>query len=148
MAQSTLRLGNAIKARRISTSSSSSHHHQYGQTVLSTRTITTCPRHCARVDKHAVANEDADAKSNTVFSGTAKTNDFVNWELPDSTELASYGLQVSLSNSDRYGSAQGVDKRSHPAATISQLTFCVGPGSLLPICPRRMISAKYLFGKN
>jgi hypothetical protein len=67
------------------------------------------------VDKHAVANEDAefklvDPESNTVFSGTAKTNDFgiasIDWELPDSTELGPYELQVSLSNSDRYGSAQ------------------------------------------
>jgi len=51
-----------------------------------------------------------DPESNTVFSGTAKTNDFgiasIDWELPDSTELGPYGLQVSLSNSDRYGSAQ------------------------------------------
>jgi uncharacterized protein YfaS (alpha-2-macroglobulin family) len=78
------------------------------------------------VDKHAVANEDAefklvDPESNTVFSGTAKTNDFgiasIDWELPDSTELGRYGLQVSLSNSDRYGSAQEM-------AAVSLLAYC------------------------
>src|SRR3984957_19005064 len=67
------------------------------------------------VDKRAVGNQDTefkllDPESNTVFSTTAKTNDFgiasIDWELPDSTELGPYALQVSLSNSDRYGSAQ------------------------------------------
>ena len=112
------------------------------------------------VDKHAVANEDAefklvDPESNTVFSGTAKTNDFgiasIDWELPDSTELGPYGLQVSLSNSDRYGSAQEMTNVRVSRYDLPNFTVAAQPDRSYYLPGQNAsiaISAKYLFGKE
>ncbi|MGA9043157.1 MAG: alpha-2-macroglobulin family protein [Terriglobales bacterium] len=112
------------------------------------------------VDKHAVANEDAefklvDPESNTVFSGTAKTNDFgiasIDWELPDSTELGPYGLQVSLSNSDRYGSAQEMTNVRVGRYDLPNFTVAAQPDRSYYLPGQNAsvaISAKYLFGKE
>jgi hypothetical protein len=112
------------------------------------------------VDKHAVANEDAefklvDPESNTVFSGTAKTNDFgiasLDWELPDSTELGPYGLQVSLSNSDRYGSAQEMTNVRVSRYDLPNFTVAAQPDRSYYLPGQNAsvaISAKYLFGKE
>jgi len=112
------------------------------------------------VDQHAIANEDAefrllDPESNTVFSSTAKTNEFgianVDWELSDSTELGPYALQVSLANSGRYSNAQGVtnvrvSRYDLPNFTVSakldRAYYLPGQSSSVEI------SAKYLFGKE
>jgi hypothetical protein len=112
------------------------------------------------VDKHAVANEDAefklvDPESNTVFSGTAKTNDFgiasIDWDLPDSTELGPYGLQVSLSNSDRYGSAQEMTNVRVSRYDLPNFTVAAQPDRSYYLPGQNAsiaISAKYLFGKE
>jgi hypothetical protein len=112
------------------------------------------------LDKHAVANEDAefklvDPESNTVFSGTAKTNDFgiasIDWELPDSTEFGPYGLQVSLSNSDRYGSAQEVTNVRVSRYDLPNFTVAAQPDRPYYLPGQNAsvaISAKYLFGKE
>src|SRR5580704_7722517 len=112
------------------------------------------------VDKHAVANEDAefklvDPESNTVFSGTAKTNDFgiasIDWELPDSTELGPYGLQVSLSNSDRYGSAREMTNVRVSRYDLPSFTVAAQPDRSYYLPGQNAsiaISAKYLFGKE
>ncbi|HEY3975266.1 MAG TPA: alpha-2-macroglobulin family protein [Candidatus Sulfotelmatobacter sp.] len=112
------------------------------------------------VDKHAIANEDAEFKlvdpdSNTVFSTTAKTNEFgianIDWDLPDSTELGPYGLQVSLSNSDRYGSAQEMTNVRVSRYDLPNFTVAAKPDRsyYLPGQSASIeVSAKYLFGKD
>ena len=111
------------------------------------------------VDKRPVANQDAefklvDPESNTVFSGTAKTNDFgiasIDWELPDSTELGPYALQVSLS-SDRYGSAQGMTNVRVSRYDLPNFTVAAQPDHSYYLPGQNAsvaISAKYLFGKE
>src|SRR5580692_1701108 len=111
------------------------------------------------VDKHAVANEDTefklvDPESNTVFSSAAKTNDFgiasIDWELPDSTELGPYALQVSLS-SDRYGSAQAITNVRVSRYDLPNFTVAAQPDRSYYLPGQNAsvaITAKYLFGKE
>jgi len=112
------------------------------------------------VDKHAIANEAAeftlvDPESNTVFSTTANTNDFgiasVDWELPDSTELGPYALRVSLSNSDRYGSAQEMTNVRVSRYDLPNFTVAAKPDRSYYLPGQKAsleVSAKYLFGKD
>ena len=112
------------------------------------------------VDKHAVANEDTEFKlvdpdSNTVFSSTAKTNDFgiasIDWELPDATELGPYALQVSLSNSDRYGSAQAMTNVRVSRYDLPNFAVAAQPDRSYYVPGQNAsveVSAKYLFGKD
>jgi hypothetical protein len=111
------------------------------------------------VDKRAVANQDAefklvDPESNTVFSTAAKTNDFgiasIDWELPDSTELGPYTLQISLS-SDRYGSTQGMTNVRVSRYDLPNFTVAAQPDRSYYLPGQNAsvaISAKYLFGKE
>jgi hypothetical protein len=111
------------------------------------------------VDKHAVANENTefklvDPESNTVFSTTAKTNDFgiasIDWELPDSTELGPYTLQVSLSG-DRYGNAQAMTNVRVSRYDLPNFTVAAQPDRSYYLPGQNAsvaVSAKYLFGKE
>src|SRR3984957_7730810 len=111
-------------------------------------------------NKHPVGNEDTefklvDPESNTVFSSTAKTNDFgiasIDWELPDSTELGPYALQVSLSNSDRYGSAQAMTNVRVSRYDLPNFTVAAKPDRSYYLPGQNAsveVSAKYLFGKD
>jgi hypothetical protein len=111
------------------------------------------------VDKRAVGNQDTefklvDPESNTVFSTAAKTNDFgiasIDWELPDSTELGPYALQVSLS-SDRYGSAQAMTNVRVSRYDLPNFTVAAKPDRSYYLPGQNAsvaISAKYLFGKE
>ncbi len=112
------------------------------------------------VDQHAIANEDAefrllDPESNTVFSSTAKTNEFgianVDWELSDSTELGPYALQVSLANGDRYGDARGMTNVRVSRYDLPNFTVAAKPDRAYYLPGQSAsvdISAKYLFGKE
>jgi A-macroglobulin TED domain/Alpha-2-macroglobulin family/Carboxypeptidase regulatory-like domain/MG2 domain/A-macroglobulin receptor binding domain len=111
------------------------------------------------VDKRAVANQDTefklvDPESSTVFSTAAKTNDFgiasIDWELPDSTELGPYALQVSLS-SDRYGSAQAMSNVRVSRYDLPTFTIAAQPDRSYYLPGQNAsvaISARYLFGKE
>jgi hypothetical protein len=110
-------------------------------------------------DKHAVTNQDTefklvDPESNTLFSSAAKTNDFgianIDWELPDSAELGSYALQVSLSG-DRYGSAQAMTNVRVSRYDLPNFTVAAQPDRSYYLPGQNAsvaISAKYLSGKE
>src|SRR5207302_367819 len=112
------------------------------------------------VDKHAVANEDiefklVDPESKTVLSGTAKTNDFgvasVDWDLPDSVVLGPYFLQVALSNSDRYGSAQAATNVRISRYDLPNFTVTAKPDRSYYLPGQNAsieVVTKYLFGKE
>ena len=112
------------------------------------------------VDKHAIASENVEFKlvdpdANTVFSGTAKTNDFgiasIDWDLPDSTQLGPYGLQVSIENSDRYGSAAEMTNVRVSRYDLPSFVVTAKPDRSYYLPGQKAsveVSAKYLFGKE
>ncbi|PYV47172.1 MAG: hypothetical protein DMG92_16785, partial [Acidobacteria bacterium] len=112
------------------------------------------------VDKRAIANEDIEFKlldpdSDTVLTGTAKTNDFgvasVDWDLPDSVVLGPYFLQVALSNSDRYGSAQAATNVRISRYDLPNFTVTAKPDRSYYLPGQNAaieVVTKYLFGKE